>query len=200
MSITIRRAAPQDANAIAQVRIDSWRTTYRGLVPDAYLDAMQLTPSVEMWSRVLNVADAPASVFVAENDGSIVGFVAENDGSIVGFAAGNMLQEPRYGLNAELSAVYLRREFQRAGLGRRLVCAVAEAERDHGATGMVVWIISGNKAARAFYERLGAALLVEQPFEWDGVPLTEAGYAFTDIDALVAACKAVSGTGASAVH
>ena len=65
---------------------------------------------------------------------------------------------------------------------------------------MIVWIISGNKAARAFYERLRATLLVEQPFEWDGVPLTEAGYAFTDIDALVAACKAVSGTAGSAVH
>jgi GNAT superfamily N-acetyltransferase len=189
MTIAIRRAAPQDANAIAQVRIDSWRTTYRGLVPDAYLDAMQLGASVEMWSRVLNAADASASVFVAENDGSIVGF-----------AAGNLLKEPRYGLNAELSAVYLRREFQRAGLGRRLVCAVAEAARGHGAAGMIVWIISGNRAARAFCERLGATLLVEQPFEWDGVPLTEAGYAFTDIDALVAACKAVSGTAGQAMH
>ncbi len=175
MPITIRRAAPQDAPAIARVRVDSWRTTYRGLVPDAYLDGMQLDASIEMWARVLSAGASTASVFVAEDAGEVVGF-----------AAGNMLPEPKHGLNAELSAIYLRREFQRAGLGRRLVCAVARAQRAHGATGLIVWIIAGNKAARAFYERMGAALLIEQPFEWDGMPLTEAGYGFTDLDALVA--------------
>jgi len=46
-------------------------------------------------------------------------------------------------------------------------------------------VIAGNKLARAFYEQLGGALLVEQPFEWDGMPLVEAGYGFADIDALI---------------
>ncbi len=30
---SIRRATPRDAEAIARVRIDGWRTTYRGLIP-----------------------------------------------------------------------------------------------------------------------------------------------------------------------
>ena len=178
LPITIRPATSQDALAIARVRIDSWRTTYRGLVPDAYLDGMQLDASVEMWTRVLNAGATTASVFVAEDSGNVVGF-----------AAGNRLKEPKHGLNAELSAIYLRGELQRAGVGRRLVCAVAQAQRALGATGLIVWIIAGNKAARAFYERMGAVLLVEQPFEWDGMPLTEAGYGFTDLDALVTACE-----------
>jgi len=33
--IVIRRAAPRDAEAIARVRIDGWRTSYRGLIPAA---------------------------------------------------------------------------------------------------------------------------------------------------------------------
>ncbi|HEY3461529.1 MAG TPA: GNAT family N-acetyltransferase, partial [Casimicrobiaceae bacterium] len=110
--IVIRPATAADASAIARVRIDTWRTAYRGLVPDAYLDAMDVEQSVALWQRVLD-ADAPnASVFVADHAGEVIGF-----------AAANRLAEPRHGLDAELSAVYVRREWQRAGIGRQLVLA-----------------------------------------------------------------------------
>jgi hypothetical protein len=48
-------------------------------------------------------------------------------------------------------------------------------------------VIAGNKGARAFYERLGAELLVEQPFQWDGMDLVEVGYGWRDLGALAAA-------------
>ena len=88
---------------------------------------------------------------------------------------------PSTASNAELSAVYLVRDAQRAGVGRRLVAAVAAAQQAHGATGLIVWVIAGNKAARAFYEKLGAELLIEQPFTWDGMDLVEAGYGSRDL-------------------
>jgi len=177
--IVIRRAAPRDAEAIARVRIDGWRMSYRGLVPTAYLDGMQVDASTALWDKILTAGPNPASVLVATHGDEVVGF-----------AAGNMLAEPRFGLNAELTAVYLRREFQRVGLGRRLIAAVVDAQRLLGATGMIVWVIAGNKPARAFYEALGAELLVEQAFEWDGMELLEAGYGWRDLNALAAACGA----------
>ena len=189
MALTIRPATADDAQAIARVRVDCWRTTYRGLIPDAYLDAMDVDASTALWDRVLSAAPNTASVFVADDDGEVVAF-----------AAGNMLEEPRHALNAELSAAYVRRDRQRAGIGRRLVDAVARAQRAHGANGLIVWVIAGNKTARAFYENLGATLLVEQPFEWDGMPLTEAGYGFSDIDALIRACTAGEGPQDATVH
>ena len=51
-------------------------------------------------------------------------------------------------------------------------------------------MIAGNKPARAFYERLGGELLVEQPFQWDGMDLVEAGYGWRDLAALAAAACA----------
>lgn len=189
MTISIRRATIDDATAIARVRIECWRVTYRGLVPDAYLDGMQLADSAALWQRVLSAGKNTTSVFVADNDGDVIGF-----------AAGNMLQEPRYDVDAELSAAYVRPEFQRGGVGRRLVAAVADAQREHGGHGLIVWVIAGNKGARAFYEQLGAALQVEQPFEWDGMPLVEAGYTFTDLDALLEATAAVPAPGGAIVH
>jgi GNAT superfamily N-acetyltransferase len=189
VTLSIRPAIVDDAQAIARVRVDCWRSTYRGLIPDSYLDAMDVDASAALWNRVLSAGTSTASVFVADDDGDVVAF-----------AAGNRLQEPRHGLNAELTAVYVRRDRQRAGLGRRLVEAVAKAQRAQGANGLIVWVIAGNKGARAFYERLGATLLIEQPFEWDAMPLVEAGYGFADIDALILACEADQGPRSATVH
>jgi len=147
------------------------------MIPDAYLAAMSVDDSEAMWRRVLTAGPNTASAFVAANGAEVVGF-----------ACGNMLSEPKQGLNAELTAIYLRRAFQRAGTGRRLIAAVLDAQRAHGATGILTWVIAGNRGARAFYEHLGAELLIEQPFQWDGLDLVEAGYGWRDLDALAAAC------------
>ncbi len=176
---SVRRAQPRDARAIAQVRVDAWRTTYRGMIPDAYLDGMTVEASESHWRRILEAAPRRASVFVAERGDDVIGF-----------AAGIMLEPPKQGCDAELSAIYLRSDFRRTGTGRRLVGAVAAAQRASGATSLLTWVIAGNRPARAFYEALGAELAVEQPFQWDGMDLVEAGYAFRDLDRLIGACGA----------
>ena len=182
-AIVIRRANATDASAIAKVRIDSWRTTYRGLIPDAYLDAMQVEASTALWDRVLTAGPNTTCVFIAEHEADVVGF-----------SCGTLLEPAKLGFDSELAAVYLRREFQRAGLGRRLVGAVAEALRGKSATALLTWVIAGNKGARAFYEGLDGELIVEQPFQWDGMDLVEAGYGWRDLNTLVAACGALEAT------
>ncbi len=174
--ITIRRAAASDAEAIARVRIDGWRQAYKGLVPQAYLDAMSIEASLPLWQRALAAPTDRASVFVAEGPKGVAGF-----------AAGTRLAEPKHGFDSELTAIYLARELQRQGLGRRLAGTIAAERAAHGATGMIAWVLAGNQGARRFYESLGAELVVEQPFEWDGMPLVEAGYGWRDLAALVEA-------------
>jgi len=187
--LELRPAVLADAPGIARVRIESWRATYRGLIPDAYLDGMQLDASTALWERVLGATATKVSVFVMTHDGDVAGF-----------AAGNRLAEPRYDRDAELTAVYLRPQYQRTGLGHRLVGAVVDAQIAAGATGMIVWTIAGNKPARAFYEQLGGTLLVEQPFQWDGMDLVEAGYGWDDLPALAAACLMAPAAPHSEVH
>jgi GNAT superfamily N-acetyltransferase len=185
-SIVIRPARAGDADAIARVRVDSWRETYRGMIPQGYLDAMKLEQSRALWEKVLTAGSTAVSVFVAERDAEIVGF-----------GSGNMLAEPKHGFDAELSAVYVRREFQRAGIGRRLVAetAIALSQRDRGAGGLIVWVIAGNKGARVFFEHLGAELVVEQAFQWDGMDLVEAGYGWRTLGALTASLPRVAPSG-----
>jgi len=174
--VAIRPGLPADAEAIARVRIDAWRATYRGTIPDAYLDAMSIDESAGLWRRILATGSPKARVFVAEDAGEVVGF-----------ASGNRREPPKLDFGAELSAIYVRADRKRQGIGRRLVGAVAAAARAAGGDGLVVFVIAGNKGARAFYENLGAELLLEQPFEWDGIPLFEAAYGWRDLAALAAA-------------
>jgi hypothetical protein len=67
---------------------------------------------------------------------------------------------------------------------------VVEGMQARGAHALIVWVIAANKPARAFYEALGGELATEQPFQWDGMDLVEAGYVFPDLAALAAACAA----------
>ena len=173
---SIRPAAVADARAIAQVRVDAWRATYRGMIPDAYLDGMSVDASETLWLRVLSAPNRVAAVFVAEDATGIVGF-----------ASGHRLAEPKLGFDAELSAVYLAPSAQRAGTGARMVATVAATLSSLGATGLIAWVIAANRRARAFYEALGGELLQEQPFQWDGMDLVEAGYGWRDLSALAVA-------------
>jgi GNAT superfamily N-acetyltransferase len=174
--VRIRLATPADAAAIAEVRVNAWRTTYRGMIPDGYLDAMKVEDSAALWGKVLAAAPNTTSTFVAEIDGRVVGF-----------ASGIMKPAAAHGFDAELTGIYVVREAQGSGIGKRLVAAVAAAQRSHGATAMIVWVIAANKIARAFYESLGGVLVLEQPFSWDGMDLVEAGYGFRDLSALIEA-------------
>jgi GNAT superfamily N-acetyltransferase len=175
--LIIRRATVGDADAIARIRIDSWRTTYRNLIPAAYLESMEQQASRALWEKILTAGANAAAVFVAANDADIVAF-----------AAGNLLRELKHGLDAELTAVYVRLEFQRAGIGHRLLAAVVTALGEQHANGLIVWVLAANKAARAFFEQLGAELLIEQSFQWDELQLVEAGYGWRDLHALSLAC------------
>ena len=77
-TITVRRATAGDAPGIARVRVDSWRSTYRGMIPNAYLDGMKVEASTALWDRVLTAAPNATCVFVAEHGPDIVGFSAGN--------------------------------------------------------------------------------------------------------------------------
>ena len=169
---------PGDAGAIAQVRVDAWRTTYKGMIPDAYLAAMKVEDSAACGSA--------CSIAASSTDERLRRATMKPASSASPPAT--CLREAKHGFDAELTAIYLRARRQRAGVGRRLVAAVggraAGAGRNRprrpGSS-------PANRAARAFYERLGAELLVEQPFQWDGMDLVEVGYGWRNLDALAPA-------------
>jgi hypothetical protein len=74
--VRIRTATEDDAAAIAEVHVASWRGAYRGVVPDQVLDGADLLGGRRrMWQRLLgDAAPAGHAAWVAEADGQVVAF------------------------------------------------------------------------------------------------------------------------------
>jgi ribosomal protein S18 acetylase RimI-like enzyme len=181
--IQLRGATLADAQAIAAIRIEAWRTSYRELIPDSYLNDMDLDENIVQWRTILQA--------LPSKEDSLCVFVATSENEIIGFASAIKLAEPKHGKHAELTAIYMRPQWQRCGIGKRMLHKVARAVQSMGSQSLLVWVIDGNSPARNFYEEMGGEILIEQDFSWDGLDLTEVGYGWDDISILLASANAL---------
>ncbi|MHB1628557.1 MAG: GNAT family N-acetyltransferase [Bacilli bacterium] len=85
--MTIRKAASTDARELAVVHVDSWRSTYRGIVSDDFLESMSYDDREARWRSTLDAIGA-------ENAKRIVFVAEDHDGRIVGFAMGGPHRDP----------------------------------------------------------------------------------------------------------
>ena len=168
---TIRPAVVGDALAITRVHVEGWRTTYRGLVPDAYLDSLSLEPRRMVWERRLAHPEPGYVIFAAEDE----------RGEVVGFADGgpNRDVETAERYAGELYAIYLLPEARRHGIGARLMRAVAAALAAKGMRSLLVWALAENPS-RPFYERMGGRMVREAPIEIGGLTLVEVAYGWSE--------------------
>src|SRR5438046_10275518 len=81
----VRRATADDAAAIERIRVETWRATYRGLLPDGLID--QLQPNVERRRERLRMAGPSELVFVAQDGADVVGYA---------FAGPERARDPEY--------------------------------------------------------------------------------------------------------
>src|SRR2546427_7666005 len=110
----IREAHSTDTLAIARVQVDSWRTTYAGIVPADHLASLSYEQQGQFWAHIVSTLSDPAGMYVAET-------VA---GEVVGFAHGGPERSGKGSYTGELYAIYLLEAYQRQGQGRQLMGAV----------------------------------------------------------------------------
>lgn len=165
----IREARSQDSAAIARVHVESWRTTYTGVVPQSYLDQLSVERRADYWQDVIANSERQSVIFVAEDD----------QGQIIGFAIGGPEREGDPTYSAEIYAIYLFRDAQRGGIGRRLVAAVCEDLKQRGHGSLLIWVLADNPS-RGFYEALGGQFVREKDIEIGGATLREVAYGWKD--------------------
>jgi len=168
MKFTIRQALPEDAPGIAFVQVESWKTTYAGIVPDAFIASLTIAEQEPRWEERLI-------------SGNVSIFTAEDDSGVFGFAAGGTLREALGDYDAELYAIYLIESRQQQGAGRALVGMVAEALRSQGFHSMLVWVLEQNPAVK-FYRHLGAVEISRQFIEIGGVSLPELSFGWPTLE------------------
>jgi GNAT superfamily N-acetyltransferase len=168
--ISIRAATERDAVAIAHVHVQSWRTTYAGIVPEEYLATLNEAERVLVWRDWLTR--------------DIRVYIADLDGEIVGFISGGAIRESVQTYDAELYAIYLLEQAQRQGVGKALLKELAEALWGEGFTGMIVWVLEKNPS-RHFYVRSSAQIVTTKNIQIGGVTLSEVSYGWPDLQAII---------------
>ncbi len=165
----VRPAEVDDAAAIAGIHVATWRTAYRGMLPDDFLASLHDAGYAERWRRTIG------------NNSDRV-YVAENSQGVIGFASGGRERAGEDGYGGELYAIYVLEEAQGRGHGRRLVQAVVGGLRELGLTDMIVWVLRDNAIARKFYQRLGGVYVRAQPITIGSALLQEVSYGWKLLD------------------
>lgn len=172
----VQEARLDDATAIALVHVDTWRTAYRGIVPEDYLAQLSYKKRESSWVQMLSTA--------AENKHFIY-VVEDGTGQIIAFADGGKERTSDLVYKGELYAIYVLDAYQRQGIGRRLTLSVVERLAHWGFYSLLVWVLADNPACR-FYEALGGQKVYEKQVETGRVMLNEIAYGWTDTRVLLA--------------
>jgi ribosomal protein S18 acetylase RimI-like enzyme len=164
--LNIRYAKLADAQAIAEVHVASWQHTYRGIVPDVYLDSMTVTTRAKVWSE--NLAQSTPKVIVVEAESKVVGFCS----------FGRCRDKDAGPKDGEIWAIYLAPLQRSKGFGWALW---QEAHRQFLAQGIrriSLWVIDGNQHAMRFYRKAGFEPEMEslKTFELAGAHIPEVRY------------------------
>ena len=126
----------------------SWRATYRGMVPDGYLDRLSVEEREARWREALV-------------GGSQCVLVAEGGDGVIGFASFGPSRDADAGADVgEIPAIYVEPSAIGTRVGRALFEAATSALREAGYRRATLWVLEANERARRFYERAGWA--------WDG--------------------------------
>jgi ribosomal protein S18 acetylase RimI-like enzyme len=136
----VRRGRPGEELAVARVHVGTWQVAYRGIVPDDYLDAMDVDRRAEAYDDDM-FTDDERPFLVAEVDGEIVGFAVAGDSRD---ADGE----------GELYSMYVDRSAWGSGVATALMDETLAFLRARYATA-TLWVLRDNPRARRFYENHG---------------------------------------------
>ncbi len=140
----IRRAEPSDARGIAEVKVISWKSAYRGILPDSLLDDLSVGDNEGRWRA--RIIEHTSQVLVLEQNGRIIGFVA--------FGASRDEDVDRESVG-EVYAIYLEPREWRRGHGSSLVGAAIESLQEEGYAEVTLWTLHNNERGIKFYEAVG---------------------------------------------
>jgi L-amino acid N-acyltransferase YncA len=180
----IRKAVGNDAPALAGIHVDTWRSAYRGLIADAFLERLDHRRSEQQWRTHL---EGPTG---ATGRGGAVLVAQDEVGGVVGFASvgPNRGEDAEY--DAELYAIYVLPEYQRRGTGRMLVREAASSLLDLGYRSMIVWVLTLNPF-RSFYAKMNGRELGRRELAIGGVQYEVTAYGWSDLSVLWCSLQAL---------
>lgn len=168
-SFKIREATIADVPALASLHVTTFKETHGSF------NAPTIETREWQWQKAFQDQDNSWFCFVIEKkEEGLIGFAKGQPYNLIDFSA----------FTGELNKIYLLQKYHKLGLGRQLICKVANEFIRRRMTSMLLFG-DANNPSNKFYERMGAKKLFAKNGEFHG------GYGWTDLQRLVANCKTI---------
>jgi ribosomal protein S18 acetylase RimI-like enzyme len=178
--ITVRKEVEGDAQRIAEIYVETWRTTYAGTLPDRVLVGMSSERQAMSWGR--SIRQGGELIYVAED--AKAGVIA------VGSGGANRTKSSVF--TGEVYTLYVHPDHQNQGIGERLLRRLFQALLEAGMGSAVIWVLAPNPS-RFFYERIGGKRVGDRHEELWGTTLKEIAYGWPDLSAAAIASRRPQG-------
>ncbi|KZE73327.1 GCN5 family acetyltransferase [Paenibacillus elgii] len=159
--MNIRLASVRDIEGIARVHVESWKSTYNGIISESFLSNLTVEKRTKNWKVIFDNLTEDGVIYVVEDLGSIRGFVH-----------GGKSREPDFEYDAELYAIYLLKEVQGNGYGKLLFERFIEALKQRNYRSFMLWVLEDNPSVE-FYKKQGGQYLGKKEIQIGEDKLTE---------------------------
>lgn len=143
MECLIRRREREDCKAIAHIVTVSWNETYKGIVPDCFLEELKSNENLR--------AEKSYNEFDAGNNNQLV---LEVNDEVVGFVNFGVSHDEEFENCGEIIALYIINKHKGNGFGRKLVEAAVKELKILGFERMIIACLKGNPS-NEFYKHIG---------------------------------------------
>jgi GNAT superfamily N-acetyltransferase len=154
----------KDAPALAAAHQEAWRNAYQGIIPHLSLERMIAKRGLRWWESALR---RRTPVLVVDFGGEATGYVT--------YGRCRLGRTPFQG---EIFELYLHPIYQGFGLGEKLFDGARLRLSELRLRGLLVWALTDNDAACAFYLRLGGKPIAEGAESFGDVSLRKVAFAW----------------------
>jgi ribosomal protein S18 acetylase RimI-like enzyme len=162
--VQIRPARTKDAEALASAYEEAWRSSYQGIIPHLSLQRMIAKRGLAWWQNALS---RRTPLLVLDFGGEAAGYVT--------FGRSRLVRSPFQG---EIFELYLHPVYQGLGLGEKLFDGARQRLTEQRLKGLLVWALTDNDAACAFYLRLGGKPIAEGAERFGDISLRKVAFAW----------------------
>ena len=156
----IRGGNSGDSAAMGRIYCEAWKKAYDGIVPGEFLERLTPEMAAPPPERI-----SPDNCFVYDTGDGAIGLVS----------FGPCRDEAANGA-AEIYSIYVLPVNWKSGIGSQLFAAAKDKLAYAGYKKLILWTLTENRRARAFYEKMGMREYSKRTTEIAGKALPETGY------------------------
>lgn len=164
--LVIRNVEKEDIERIADININCWKNCYKGIIDQDILDTIDKTERIANMSRSMD----NGIFIVSEEDSNVKGFCR--------YVTNNGYSSNYEDVDCEVCAIYVDVEYQRNGIGTKMLQYVLEDLKQKNKKKLIIWCLKANETARMFYTKMGGQVYAERKLDIRGKEYDEIAYEY----------------------